>query len=239
MRLLNNKYPIKYAFLELFLCYCVITLVAPFKSIDEDLWNFSKNHYVYWFYATFLIVFIVYFSKLTSSYDFRDEFYIPKFRLIFVWKSFWIFIKIFILFILILTIVYSFLFYLFPSLLSWLEADGTTSFRWKIYSKQALYLMGITALFTGGVEELFYRAFIITKLKQVGFSSLISAFLSSTIFGYGHLYYGFMGFFVTLIIGFALAYIYLIHKNVYYSIFVHSFYNITVSILLFVLNYYS
>ncbi|AHH08565.1 CAAX amino terminal protease family protein [Borrelia anserina BA2] len=184
----------------------------------------------------FLIFFIVHFSKLTSSYDFRSEFFIPEFKLIFIWQAFLIFVKLLICVFLLLSIVYLCLLCFFPRLLQlWVESDGV-GFRWNIGTKQSLYLMAITSLFTGGIEELFYRAFIITKLKQVGISSLIAAIISSSIFAYGHFYYGFIGFFVALIFGGFLACIYLIYKNIYYSIFVHSFYNIFVSVLLFLLD---
>ncbi|AAX17915.1 MULTISPECIES: CPBP family intramembrane glutamic endopeptidase [Borrelia] len=232
---LLNKYPLRYVFLEVLLSYFIVTRISPFDSIDVDLWNFDKNHYYYWLYSTFLILFVVYFSKLTSSYNFRDEFFIPEFNPIFIWQAFLIFVKLLIC-IFLLLIIFCFILYCLPeSVRVWVEV-GNSGFMWNIGSKQSLYLMVITSLFTGGVEELFYRAFIITKLKQIGITSLIAALLSSFIFAYGHFYYGFVGFLFALIFGGILSYIYLIHKNIYYSIFVHSFYNIFVSVLLFLLN---
>ncbi|AHH04822.1 hypothetical protein BmHG_00602 [Borrelia miyamotoi] len=237
MILLNNgKYPVKYVFLELFLVYFIVTRLLSIYGLNVDLWNFSENHYYYWIYSTFLILFILHFSRLTSSYNFRDEFFIPEFRPIFVWQSFLIFIGIMICIFFPLIILYFFLFYFLPeSFQFWVNASGP-SFVWSISNKQALFLMVITSLFTGGVEELFFRAFIITKLKQAGVASLIASFISSVIFGYGHFYYGFIGFVFAFIFGGILSYIYLIYKNIYYSIFFHSFYNIFVSFLLFLLN---
>ncbi|AHH03586.1 CAAX amino terminal protease family protein [Borrelia nietonii YOR] len=233
---LLNKYPLRYACLEILLSYFIVSRLSPFDYVGVDLWNFSINHYYYWLYSAFLIIFIVYFAKLTSSYDFRDEFFIPEFKPIFIWQAFLIFVKLLIYIFFLLIILCLCIFYCFPeSLRLWVEA-GSSGFMWNIGSKQSLALMVITSLFTGGVEELFYRAFIITKLKQVGVVSLIAAFLSSIIFAYGHFYYGFIGFFFALIFGGILSYIYLIHKNIYYSVFVHSFYNIFVSLLLFLLN---
>ncbi|AHH10775.1 CPBP family intramembrane metalloprotease [Borrelia coriaceae] len=233
---LLNKYPLRYVFLEILLSYFIVTRISPFDNIDVNLWNFDKNHYYYWIYSAFLILFIVYFSKLTSSYDFREEFSIPSFKPIFIWRAFLIFVKLLICLFFTLIILYLCILYCLPeSVRLWVEVGGS-DFVWNIGSKQSLFLMVITSLFTGGIEELFYRAFIITKLKQVGIASLITVLISSLIFAYGHFYYGFVGFFVALIFGVILSYIYLIHKNIYYSIFVHSFYNIFVSVLLFLLN---
>ncbi|QMU99355.1 CPBP family intramembrane metalloprotease [Borrelia sp. A-FGy1] len=236
MKLLNNKYPIRYAILELFLAYIICTHISPFASIDENLWNFSGNHYVYWLYSTFLIFFILHFAKLTSTTYFRDEFYIPKFRLVFIWKAFLIFISLVIFIIFLFFITYLCFEYFFSnSWRSWVEMD-IGSFRWNMGSKETLYLMAITSFFTGAVEELLYRSFIITKLKQMGFNSFISTIFSSIIFASGHIYYGFIGTFVTFILGFILAFIYLRYKNVYYVSLVHSFYNTTVSIVAFMLS---
>ncbi|WKC58141.1 CPBP family intramembrane glutamic endopeptidase [Borrelia sp. P9F1] len=236
MKLLDNKYPIRYALLELFLACVICTHMSPFVSVDENLWNFSGNHYVYWLYSAFLIIFILHFARLTSTSYFRDEFYIPKFRLIFIWRSFLIFIKLVICIVFLLLILYLCFEYFFPEAWrSWVSTD-VGSFRWSLGSKESLYLMAITSLFTGAVEELLYRSFIITKLKQMGFNSFISAILSSIIFAIGHVYYGFIGAFVTFILGFVLAFIYLRHKNVYYVSLVHSFYNTAVSAVIFVLS---
>ncbi|UER67752.1 type II CAAX endopeptidase family protein [Borrelia sp. BU AG58] len=236
MKLLNNKYPARYALLELFLACFVCTHVSPFVSVDENLWNFSGNHYVYWLYSAFLIVFILHFARLTSATYFRDEFCIPKFRLIFIWESFLIFIKLVIFIVVLLLILYLCFKYFFPkSWRSWVEAD-VGSFRWNMSSKESLYLMAITSLFTGAVEELLYRSFVITKLKQVGFGSFVSAIFSSIIFAFGHVYYGFVGAFITFILGLLLAFIYLRYNNVYYVSLVHSIYNTAVSAVIFVLS---
>ncbi|BCR22006.1 CPBP family intramembrane glutamic endopeptidase [Borrelia sp. HM] len=239
MILLNNgKYSVKYAFLELILAHFIVTRLISVSKLSVDLWNVSENHYYYWICSTFLIIFILHFSRLTSSYNFRDEFFIPKFKPIFIWQSFLIFVKILIWLFVPLIIVYLLLFYFFPEAFQFWEGEEAfkPKFVWNISSRRALFLMVITSLFAGGVEELFFRAFVITKLRQVGIASLIASFLSSVIFAYGHLYYGFIGCLVTFVAGGILSYIYLVYKNIYYSIFFHSFYNIFVSFLLFLSN---
>ncbi|WP_024653448.1 CPBP family intramembrane glutamic endopeptidase [Borrelia persica] len=234
---LLNKYPVKYAFLELLLSYFILTFVFPFKNVDVDFWNFNNNHYSYWLYGSFKIIFIVHFARLTCSYNFRDEFCIPKFQFVFVWRAFLIFVKLIVCIFVVLIVLYLLFAFLFSkSLISLMEMDSS-GFRWKISSINALCLMFITSFFVGGVEELFFRSFFITKFKQMRISSLIAGLLSSVIFACGHYYYGFIGFFVSLIFGVFFSFICLRYKNVYYSIFVHSFYNNFVSLLLFLSNY--
>ncbi|ACH93530.1 uncharacterized conserved protein [Borrelia duttonii Ly] len=234
---LLNKYPVKYAFLEILLSYFIVTRISPFQNVNVDLWNFNKNHYSYWLYSFFKILFIVHFARLTSSYDFREEFCIPKFKFVFVWQAFAIFVKLLVcIFFVLIILCLCFLFFTSESVIPWMEM-GSSGFIWEIKSTQSLLLMVVTSLFTGGVEELFFRSFFITKLKQMGISLFISSLISSVVFAYGHSYYGFIGFFMSLIFGIIFAGMYLRYKNVYYSIFVHSFYNVFVSFLLFLSNY--
>ncbi|WKC85493.1 CPBP family intramembrane glutamic endopeptidase [Borreliella lusitaniae] len=237
MQLLKNKYPFKLALLDLFLVCVVIYLASPFENVNSEFWNVYENHFYFWISRSFLIIFIIYFFKLTSSHDdFRVEFFIPKFKFIFFWESILIFIKtIFIAMIFIFLIAFL-LEYLLPESVLVHYFQKNVEFNWKISSKTALLLMIFTSFFTGAFEELFYRAFVITKFTQMGFPVLVTVFLSSMFFAYGHLYYGILGFLVAFILGIFFAFIYLRYKNVYYMIFIHSFYNIIVSSLLLFLN---
>ncbi|AIJ29942.1 CPBP family intramembrane glutamic endopeptidase [Borreliella valaisiana] len=237
MQLLKNKYPFKRALLELFLVYVVIYLASPFENVTSEFWNVSKNHFYFWISRSFLIIFIVYFFKLTSSYDdFRVEFFIPKFKFIFIWESILIFIKTILVAMIFIFFLAFLLEYLLPESVFIYYFQDNVGFNWKISSKIAFFLMIFTSFFTGAFEELFYRAFVITKFTQMGFPVAVTVFLSSMFFAYGHLYYGILGFLVTFILGIFFAFTYLRYKNVYYMIFIHSFYNIIVSSLLLFLN---
>ncbi len=57
--------------------------------------------------------------------------------------------------------------------------QNNVGFNWKISSKKSLFLMTFTSFFTGSFEELFYRAFVITKFAQMGFPGVVAIFLSS------------------------------------------------------------
>ncbi|SCW27629.1 hypothetical protein SAMN02983004_00262 [Borreliella japonica] len=237
MQLLKNKYPFKLALLDLFLVYVVIYLASPFENVNSEFWNVNENHFYFWISRSFLIVFIIYFFKLTSSYDdFRVEFFIPKFKFIFIWESVLIFIKTILIAMIFIFLIAFLLEYLLPESVFAYYFQNNVGFNWKISSKAALFLMTLTSFFTGAFEELFYRAFVITKFTQMRFPVVITVFLSSMFFAYGHLYYGILGFLVAFILGIFFAFIYLRYKNVYYMIFIHSFYNIIVSSLLLFLN---
>ncbi|WPM05742.1 CPBP family intramembrane glutamic endopeptidase [Borreliella sinica] len=237
MQLLKNKYPFKLALLDLFLVYAVVYLASPFENVNSEFWNVNENHFYLWISRFFLIIFIIYFFKLTSSYDdFRVEFFIPKFKFIFIWESVLIFIKTILNTMIFIVLAVFLLEYLLPESVLAYFFQNNIGFNWKISSKTALFLMTFTSFFTGAFEELFYRAFVITKFKQMGLPIIFTVFLSSIFFAYGHLYYGILGFLVAFILGTFFAFTYLRYKNVYYVIFIHSFYNIIVSSLLLFLN---
>ncbi|EED30257.1 CPBP family intramembrane glutamic endopeptidase [Borreliella garinii] len=237
MQLLKNKYPFKLALLDIFLVYVVVHLASPFENVNSEFWNVNENHYYFWISRSFLIIFIIYFFKLTSSYDdFRAEFFIPKFKFIFIWESIVIFIKTILSAMIFIFLIAFLLEYLLPESTLAYYFQNNVGFNWKISSKKSLFLMTFTSFFTGSFEELFYRAFVITKFAQMGFPAVVAIFLSSIFFAYGHLYYGILGFLITFILGIFFAFIYLRYKNVYYVIFMHSFYNIIVSSLLLVLS---
>ncbi|WKC90096.1 CPBP family intramembrane glutamic endopeptidase [Borreliella finlandensis] len=237
MQLLKNKYPFKRALLDLFLVYTIVYLSSPFVNVNSEFWNVDENHFYFWISRSFLIIFIIYFFKLTSSYDdFRVEFFIPKFKFIFLWDSVLIFIKTILIAMIVIFFLAFLLEYLLPESVLVYYFQNNAGFNWKISSKKAFLLMTFTSFFTGAFEELFYRAFVITKFTQMGFPVVATAILSSMFFAYGHLYYGILGFLVTFILGIFFAFTYLRYKNVYYVIFIHSFYNIIVSSLLLFLN---
>ncbi|PRR00278.1 CPBP family intramembrane metalloprotease [Borreliella burgdorferi] len=237
MQLLKNKYPFKRALLDLFLVYAIVYLASPFVNVNSEFWNVDENHFYFWISRSFLIIFIIYFFKLTSSYDdFRVEFFIPKFKFIFLWDSVLIFIKTILIAMIVIFLIAFLLEYLLPESVLVYYFQNNAGFNWKISSKKAFFLMAFTSFFTGAFEELFYRAFVITKFTQMGFPVVVTAILSSMFFAYGHLYYGILGFLVTFILGIFFAFTYLRYKNVYYVIFIHSFYNIIVSSLLLFLN---
>ncbi len=175
-------------------------------------------------FKIFFNYFIIYFFKLTSSYDdFRVEFFIPKFKFIFLWDSVLIFIKTILIAMIVIFLIAFLLEYLLPESVLVYYFQNNAGFNWKISSKKAFFLMTFTSFFTGAFEELFYRAFVITKFTQMGFPVVATAILSSMFFAYGHLYYGILGFLVTFILGIFFAFTYLRYKNVYYVIFIHSF----------------
>ncbi len=223
--------------LDLFLVYAIVYLASPFVNVNSEFWNVDENHFYFWISRSFLIIFIIYFFKLTSSYDdFRVEFFIPKFKFIFLWDSVLIFIKTILIAMIVIFLIAFLLEYLLPESVLVYYFQNNAGFNWKISSKKAFFLMAFTSFFTGAFEELFYRAFVITKFTQMGFPVVATAILSSMFFAYGHLYYGILGFLVTFILGIFFAFTYLRYKNVYYVIFIHSFYNIIVSSLLLFLN---
>jgi len=103
-----------------------------------------------------------------------------------------------------------------------MPADGIEA-RWgDIQGNLQVYLlwMGLAWVSGGLFEELFFRAFMISRLQRAfgGLPSVIAALLSvvlpALVFGYGHFYYqGVRGLVVTGMIGVALGTLYLLYKR--------------------------
>ena len=77
-----------------------------------------------------------------------------------------------------------------------------TGFRWRLDDAGLIPLALVFCLSTAYREELFFRAYLLTRLEQLGLPAPIALILSTLLFAAGHLYQGFLGSIVALIIGF-------------------------------------
>ncbi|HPE48867.1 MAG TPA: CPBP family intramembrane metalloprotease [Hyphomonas sp.] len=109
--------------------------------------------------------------------------------------------------------------------------DGVDE-RWgDVAGNMPRYLMWLSiGILSGGfAEEMFFRSYLISRLRE-GFgggriAAVLAVLLSAAFFGYGHVYYqGLKGFITTGAIGLALGFLYLLYRrNLWPLIVAHAF----------------
>jgi membrane protease YdiL (CAAX protease family) len=118
------------------------------------------------------------------------------------------------------------------SLLSLLPAGArrqfAAGFRWRLPDPRLLPLAAAFCLLTGYREELFFRAFLITRLQQAGLGRVACAAASGLLFSVGHVYEGPAGLGVALALGLYFAAAYLRLHNLHRVAWAHALYNFTV-----------
>ena len=101
-------------------------------------------------------------------------------------------------------------------------------YRWKLQHISQLPLAILFCITTGYSEEIFFRSYLLTRLKQLGSSPYVSVTVSSLLFAMGHLYQGYTGYIVAAIQGVYFSIIFLKKKNIHLTALAHSLYNFTV-----------
>jgi membrane protease YdiL (CAAX protease family) len=103
-----------------------------------------------------------------------------------------------------------------------------SGFRWRLTDARLLPLALLFSLVTGYREELFYRAYLLTRLGQAGLPSVLAAAASSLLFAAGHAYQGPTGFIVALLMGVYFALLFLRLRNLHRLAWAHALYNAAV-----------
>ncbi|HEC61872.1 MAG TPA: CPBP family intramembrane metalloprotease [bacterium] len=106
-----------------------------------------------------------------------------------------------------------------------------TGFRWRLDDAGLIPLALVFCLSTAYREELFFRAYLLTRLEQLGLPAPIALILSTMLFAAGHLYQGFLGSIVALIIGFYFGLFFQKRRNLHQIALAHAFYNLSVLVL--------
>ncbi|MEM5948500.1 type II CAAX endopeptidase family protein [Spirochaetia bacterium 38H-sp] len=106
-------------------------------------------------------------------------------------------------------------------------------------NKEAFYVLIPILLIGAYWEELLFRSYMISRLRSMGADNTSAIFVSSTLFGLGHLYEGgFVSFVVTASIGAFLGRQYLKYKNIHIISIAHFLYNLfVIAIALLLRNY--
>jgi len=103
-----------------------------------------------------------------------------------------------------------------------------SGFRWRLASWSQLPLALIFSLATGYREELFFRAYLLTRFSQLGVNPYFGVLAGTLLFSLGHLYQGPAGLIVAFIQGIYFGLIFLHKKNIHLLALAHTLYNLTI-----------
>jgi hypothetical protein len=100
--------------------------------------------------------------------------------------------------------------------------------RFELDRPELLPMVIPTSIAIGYREELFFRAFLLPRLGDLGVPTAGAVAISTAAFAVGHLYQGILGGAVTAIMGVILAAVFLRRRNVHVVAIAHAFYNAAV-----------
>jgi len=106
-----------------------------------------------------------------------------------------------------------------------------SGFRWRLTDARLLPLALLFCLVTGYREELFFRAYLLTRLAQAGLPAFLAVAASSLLFAAGHAYQGPTGFAVALLMGVYFALVFLRLRNLHRLAWAHALYNAVVLLI--------
>jgi membrane protease YdiL (CAAX protease family) len=101
-------------------------------------------------------------------------------------------------------------------------------FRWELATPALIPAALLFSLVTGYREELFFRAYLLTRLSELGARPLPAIALSSILFAGGHLYQGPAGFLVALLQGFYFSLLFARGRNLHRLAWAHGLYNMLI-----------
>jgi uncharacterized protein len=113
-------------------------------------------------------------------------------------------------------------------------ADGATAVTgtsWNLTDPAIIPMLLLSSIAIGYREELFFRAYLIMRLDQLGAAPAVTVILSALLFSVGHLYEGVTGALVALASGAFLALIYRRGRNLHQVALSHAVYNFVVLVL--------
>ena len=102
---------------------------------------------------------------------------------------------------------------------------------WQFSSIRLIPLVLLSCLATGYSEEIFFRSYLYTNLKNAGTSTAAAAVLTTLLFGAGHIYEGYYAFAATSVIGAFLSFVFIKTKSIHTVAIGHGLYNLSVLLL--------
>ncbi|MFW5728246.1 MAG: CPBP family intramembrane glutamic endopeptidase [bacterium] len=108
------------------------------------------------------------------------------------------------------------------------SGNVTPGVRFRLERPELLPLVIPTSLAIGYREEVFFRAFLLPRLEDLGASPATAVIVSTAAFAVGHLYQGILGGVVAAAIGAVLAIVFLRRRDVHVVAVAHAAYNAAV-----------
>jgi uncharacterized protein len=101
----------------------------------------------------------------------------------------------------------------------------TSGYRWGLRGPAQLPLALLVGLTAGYREELYFRAYLLKRMEEMGVDVPVSVVVSTALFCTGHLYEGVLGVTVALALGVVLAASYLKRRSLHVIAIAHALYN--------------
>lgn len=102
---------------------------------------------------------------------------------------------------------------------------GEPPFRFSSASPLVYVLAAGSLLSVGYMEELFFRSYAITRLRQLGLSPAMAIVVSALLFSLGHSYQGVRGLLFALLAGLSLGYVFYRNHRIHPLALGHAAYN--------------
>jgi membrane protease YdiL (CAAX protease family) len=102
---------------------------------------------------------------------------------------------------------------------------------WQFENLKLLPLVFISCLVTGYCEELFFRSYLYTSLRNAGTAAVTAVIITSVLFGAGHFYEGYYAFAATAAIGGFLSIMFIKTKSIHAIAIGHGLYNFSVLLI--------
>jgi hypothetical protein len=103
--------------------------------------------------------------------------------------------------------------------------------RWTLTHPAIIPFLILSSIAVGYREEIFFRAYLITRLEQLGIPQAAVIGTTVLLFSLGHLYEGVSGVLVAVVSGTFLALVYHRNRNVHQIALAHGLYNFGVLLL--------
>lgn len=112
-----------------------------------------------------------------------------------------------------------------------LSGTGSGGFTWQFTNPALIPLVVVATLAAAYREEVFFRAYALTRLETLGVKPIPAAAVASVAFGLGHVYQGVAGFVVAFAIGLVMSGIFLRTRSLHAIGIGHGLYNFVVLVL--------
>jgi uncharacterized protein len=88
-----------------------------------------------------------------------------------------------------------------------------------------LPLVLVSSLITGYREEIFFRSYLLTRLRDIGISKYSTVIISTALFSIGHIYQGPLGVIIAVCISFYFSIVFLKNRDLHAVAIAHGLYN--------------
>ncbi len=105
---------------------------------------------------------------------------------------------------------------------------ASQGYRWGLESAAELPLALVFCIVSAYREELFFRAYLLTRLTEIGAAPLLAAAATALLFSAGHLYEGWIGLLFSALQGIYFAAVFFKTRNLHVIALSHGLYNFTV-----------